>query len=564
MSLLNKASLIQIPSGYKDGTLYSAKPTNGDGDFTFSRGSNLAATRVNSEGLIEKGRENLLLQSNQFDTTWVTSSASVNGGQTGYDGSNDAWLFDSTSGYIYQSGLGSVSGVHTISVYVKAGTAQGFRIRVDQATDSNYIIDLSDGSLINENDNIAYKSTSVGVGWYRIEMAFVANTISNIQFRVTDLTGATSSGTAYIQDAQLEVGLVSTDVITTTTTTAQAGILEDMPRLDYSGGATCPSLLLEPQRSNLVTQSEYFDASNWSTYFYGGASLAIDFGYLSPEGKNNAYRFSYTAGSGSNGMLLTDNFIATASVDYTLSVWMKGAVGGEKVRLCLMDTGSNGIAGTTFTLTDEWVLYTDTITNSAGTSRGFQFRMQNVIGVDNDQVVYVYGAQAELGSYATSYIPTYGGSSVTRVGEECQTTSLQSASLIGATAGTFFIEANKTDDAVWFNQRIFLTSTTQRSLLMDSSAGQIRLRTFDATSAGTSITTSGLVNGLVKYLIKWDGTTIKVFANGVLVGSSAQPSYAYTTYSTFESASFSNNEISQICFFPSALTDAECIELTTI
>ena len=58
MSLLNKASLIQIPSGYKDGTLYSAKPTNGDGDFTFSRGSNLAATRVNSEGLIEKGREN--------------------------------------------------------------------------------------------------------------------------------------------------------------------------------------------------------------------------------------------------------------------------------------------------------------------------------------------------------------------------------------------------------------------------------------------------------------------------------------------------------------------------
>jgi hypothetical protein len=69
--LLNKASLIQIPSGYKDGTLYSAKPTNGDGDFTFSRGSNLAATRVNSEGLIEKGRENLLLQSNSFDTTWA-------------------------------------------------------------------------------------------------------------------------------------------------------------------------------------------------------------------------------------------------------------------------------------------------------------------------------------------------------------------------------------------------------------------------------------------------------------------------------------------------------------
>ena len=59
-----------IPSAYKDGKLYSIRPTDGSGDFTFSRGSNLAATRVDVNGLIEKGRENLLLQSNQFDTTW--------------------------------------------------------------------------------------------------------------------------------------------------------------------------------------------------------------------------------------------------------------------------------------------------------------------------------------------------------------------------------------------------------------------------------------------------------------------------------------------------------------
>ena len=52
-----------------------------------------------------------------------------------------------------------------------------------------------------------------------------------------------------IQDAQLELGLVATDYIETGTSAAQSGILEDMPRLDYSGGASCPSLLLEPQRS---------------------------------------------------------------------------------------------------------------------------------------------------------------------------------------------------------------------------------------------------------------------------------------------------------------------------
>ena len=44
-------SLAMIPSGYKDGKVYSVLPSNGDGDFTFSRGSN--ATRVNKDGLIE-------------------------------------------------------------------------------------------------------------------------------------------------------------------------------------------------------------------------------------------------------------------------------------------------------------------------------------------------------------------------------------------------------------------------------------------------------------------------------------------------------------------------------
>ena len=49
----------------------------GDGDFTFSRGSNLAATRVDSNGLIAKGRENLFLNS---DTPATQSVTITNGG----------------------------------------------------------------------------------------------------------------------------------------------------------------------------------------------------------------------------------------------------------------------------------------------------------------------------------------------------------------------------------------------------------------------------------------------------------------------------------------------------
>ena len=53
MSIYQKASLVQIPSGYKaaDDKLYSVVPSNGDGDFTID--SSPLSTRVNKDGLIE-------------------------------------------------------------------------------------------------------------------------------------------------------------------------------------------------------------------------------------------------------------------------------------------------------------------------------------------------------------------------------------------------------------------------------------------------------------------------------------------------------------------------------
>jgi hypothetical protein len=59
MSFFSEASLAMIPSGYKTSKVYSALPTSGDGDLTFSR-SNDTATRVGPDGLIEKVRTNLI------------------------------------------------------------------------------------------------------------------------------------------------------------------------------------------------------------------------------------------------------------------------------------------------------------------------------------------------------------------------------------------------------------------------------------------------------------------------------------------------------------------------
>jgi hypothetical protein len=125
VSLYDAASLWMTPSGAEDGKLFSQLPTDGSGDFTFSRGSNLAATRVGADGLIEKGRENLLLQSNTFsNASWLKElGTSITIGQSGYDGSSDAWLLD-TDGTQFSRLRQTLSsnGVQTFSIYAKAGT----------------------------------------------------------------------------------------------------------------------------------------------------------------------------------------------------------------------------------------------------------------------------------------------------------------------------------------------------------------------------------------------------------------------------------------------------------
>jgi hypothetical protein len=50
-NLLEQASLVLIPSGYKEDVVYSEIPLDGSGDMNLTRASN--GTRINSAGLVE-------------------------------------------------------------------------------------------------------------------------------------------------------------------------------------------------------------------------------------------------------------------------------------------------------------------------------------------------------------------------------------------------------------------------------------------------------------------------------------------------------------------------------
>jgi hypothetical protein len=78
---------------------------------------------------------------------------------------------------------------------------------------------------------------------------------------------------------------------------------------------------------------------------------------------------------------------------YTVSIYLKGAVGGEAITVGLNDAHVTGYA-----LTTEWKRYTLTATASASNPRGFQFVINSL-----NCTVYFYGAQLEQKSYATHF-----------------------------------------------------------------------------------------------------------------------------------------------------------------
>ena len=508
----------------------SVKEVLVNGDFDFSRGSNLAATRVDVNGLIEKGRENLLLQSNQFDTTWIkASSLTLTSGQSGYNGSSDAWKLESdgSSGYdvVYQDVV--FSNLNTYSIYAKAGTNTSFSIRSLSGTDARGIFDLSAGSVSSTSGTIDASIVSVGGDWYRCSITFSGS--NNAVYIYPNALGAASAGYIYIQDAQLEAGLVATDYIETGASTAQAGILEDMPRLDYSGGASCPALLLEPQRSNLIANSEYIDS--WSKI--GSPTLETNYG-ISPEGLQNSTRIQ-----GVNGDRIYIGTSATSNT-YSYSIYAKGS-GNIKLR------DNSGAYNLPISLTSEWERYDYSFTSSPS-----NIQIQFESNVDGE----IYGVQLEAGSYPTSYIPTY-GSSVTRSADVPSVDSLQSNDIFGSTQGTAILQF--TFDA---SSYIFDFNDTIATRIRIYNAGSNNWYIRDLVGAKWYFPNLTYTDGVeVKIAIRWDGSEVVAFQDGVKSSSSS----TFTEDITIDRlATIKTNNTKQITLFPTALTDSECIALTTL
>ncbi len=149
------------------------------------------------------------------------------------------------------------------------------------------------------------------------------------------------------------------------------------------------------QFGNLLHASTAFTTPLlWTKY---GSPAIADNAALAPDGAMAAASFSGAAGG---AYLLTQNLNVTAGQKYTLSVWLRGAAGGEKVRIDLKNQTSGGVSGTLFTLTSGWKRYSVTLTADATAQRGFQLRVESGFG-NPDFTFFMWNAQAEAGGFAS-------------------------------------------------------------------------------------------------------------------------------------------------------------------
>jgi hypothetical protein len=343
-----------------------------------------------------------------------------------------------------------------------------------------------------------------------------------------------------------------------------ASVASGVPRLDYQG-STCPKLLLEPQRTNIVTQSETFDNAAWTKY---NSSTITANTVISPDGTQDAdtltvsttvYSGLYQLISGAAGNYVVSIFAKKGTKNW-LYMFDHSAAGQGWFNL---DTGTIGSvnAGYTATITpygNGWFRCT-MYRNSGGTPGYFQIGLSDADGVSTPTstgTAYIWGAQCELGAYATSYIPTL-GTSVTRVADDITPKSV--ALFNAANDYSFFFEIQNSD------------VSTASSWLLQSSATGAPFQIYGPTAIIS--TASGYVypfsftpnsNASGKCCVTLSGTTIKIYLNGVKVGQYvADGQWANKTNLDLTYDQLQKINYKQILLFPSALTEAQAIELTT-
>jgi hypothetical protein len=365
-----------------------------------------------------------------------------------------------------------------------------------------------------------------------------------------------------------------------------SSVASNVPRIDYTGGG-CPSILLEPQRTNIVLRSQEFDNAS----FVKNLSSVSANTTTAPDGTLTADTWT---GDGVSGVhYLAQIASATSGVAYTQSVFAKKGT-NDFIQIvgpgAIYTTGTvfanfdleNGFLGTigasaTATITDfgnGWYRCTMTATATATvSSNGFQLglitsatsarRESNSL----ETSVHLWGAQVEAGAYPTSYIPTT-TATVTRNADVISKTGI--SSLIGQTEGTVFMDINWEEKSGVYYINSISNGSTNNEIYMsfgNSFNNSIRFSISSGGSYSVTFNSSVLTSGRYKIAFAYANNDATAYINGTQVftdNTVSVPSTSEMKFLRANNTSGYSGTINASALWKTRLTNAELISLTTL
>jgi len=151
-------------------------------------------------------------------------------------------------------------------------------------------------------------------------------------------------------------------------------------------------------RVNMLENTEDLTADNWIGFWAGYTMDSTN--NIAPDGTNTAAKITTIAQEGRLTGIHENYGLLKIGEVYTCKVWLKGENGGEQIRLCI---GTSGTAGTSITLTNDWVLYSHEAEAIINT-RGIQIITENS---NTSLEFYIWHPDCRPADQATGLLPDY-------------------------------------------------------------------------------------------------------------------------------------------------------------
>jgi hypothetical protein len=396
MNLLDKANIITTPTAYSEGKLHSVKPE------------------------IALGPE--LVTNGDFatDSDWGKVNATI------ADGKATITVVGGAYSYINQPESYTSGKTYKVTAQIQGAIgSSGKQIRLqDNSSDIGGLTTLNGSITLNEslqnieiiwtanaNSNVMSVARSTNIGDY----SFTVDNVSIKEKLDADFDFTRGSSATRVNEA----GLIES-------------VAANLPRINYENGIG--HLLLEPQRTNLVTYSENF-TGYWALQ---NASLIADNQAINPSGETFANKLNTSSTSAFSSLNRSESS-AWDSKTLTVSCFAKkitsdyiffyniGSIAGTNGTWFNINNGTVGATGSGFTNAkvenygNGWYRCSAEITFGTGTNYLY---ISNSDGNGNTtstigSQTYIWGTQLEEGSYPTSYIVSNSGSATTRLAETC-------------------------------------------------------------------------------------------------------------------------------------------------